>query len=485
MKDLKSKGIKAFVWDFLGKLATQGTGFIVTIFLARLLEPSDFGLIAMLMVVVGVAQVFTDVGLGGALIQRRKLLEVHYSSVFYFNISIALALTCITYYSADFIARFYNNIELVKLTQVISVIFIINACSSVQAIRLRKQLNYPLLTKASFQSSLLSGVLGVTLAFNGWGVWSLVAQILSQGIFYNIILWKTANWRPTLTFSLKALRQLWGFGFRMFLSSLLDAIFTRLDFLIIGKLFPVTTLGYFQRAKQFNALIIQYSSGSLMSVMFPILSKVQNDLPRFRGIIIDTLNILCFVVFLLLGGVYLTAEELILFLFSDKWLPSVQYMELLLLSGFAYPLSALLVNVLISRGNSRAFLKLEIMKKSLHTLNFLNAYYNGIEVYLYGLVLVSLFSVMLNIIFASKELNMDSMSFLNPILSQMILGICSVVLSYQVYFYLDLNIILGFLMKVMLFFFLYVGFNFIFKTSPSNSIHQLLVPILRQKVGVK
>lgn len=481
MKDLKSKGIKAFIWDFLGKLATQGTGFIVTIFLARLLEPSDFGLIAMLMVVVGVAQVFTDVGLGGALIQRRKVLDVHYSSVFYFNIFIALVLTCITYLSAGFIASFYNNPELIKLAQVISVIFIINACSSVQAIRLRKQLNYPLLTKASFQSSLLSGVLGVTLAFNDWGVWSLVTQILSQGIFYNIILWKTANWRPTLTFSLKALRQLWGFGFRMFLSSLLDAIFTRLDFLIIGKLFPVTTLGYFQRAKQFNALIIQYSSGSLMSVMFPILSKVQNDLPRFRRIIIDTLNILCFVVFLLLGGVYLTAEELILFLFSDKWLPSVQYMELLLLSGFSYPLSALLVNVLGSRGNSKAFLKLEVMKKSLHAINFVNAYYNGIEVYLYGLVIVSFVSVSLNVFFAKIELNMSALLLFKPIMSQMVIGILATAITYQMSNILELEMLLDLLMKPSLFLFLFFGINFLLKTKSMNEIGKLMHPIIKSK----
>lgn len=282
MKDLKNKGIKAFVWDFIGKLATQGTGFIVTIFLARLLEPSDFGLIAMIMVVVGIAQVFADVGLGGALIQRRKLLDVHYSSVFYFNICIALLLTCTTFFSADLISSFYNNVELVELTQAISVIFIINACSSVQAIRLRKQLNYPLLTKASFKSSLLSGFLGVTLAFNDFGVWSLVAQVLSQGVFFNLCLWTTCKWRPSFQFSLKALKQLWTFGFRMFLASLLDSVFTRLDYVIIGKLFSISTLGYFQRAKQLNSLVIQYSSGSLMSVMFPILSKVQNDLHKFR-----------------------------------------------------------------------------------------------------------------------------------------------------------------------------------------------------------
>lgn len=482
MDNLKSQGIKAFVWDFLGKLSTQGMGFVVTIFLARLLEPSDFGLIAMLMVVIGIAQVFTDVGLGGALIQRRKVLPIHYSSVFYFNITIATLLTCITFFSAEFVADFYDNKELIPLTQAISALFIISAFSSVQAIRLRKQLNYALLTKVSFISSMLSGIIGITLAYNGAGVWSLVAQVISQGIFYNLILWKVTSWFPALAFSLKALKQLWVFGFRMFLSGLLDAIFTRIDFLIIGKVFSAATLGYFQRAKQFNSLVLQYSSGSLMAVMFPLLSQVQNDLPRFRTIILKSLNILCLVVFLLLGGLYLTAEELIVFLFSDKWIPSVKYMEILILSGFGYPISALLVNVLSSRGNSKAFLKLEIIKKALHTLNFVNAYFYGIEVYLYGLVLVSFAAISLNILFAKIELNMSAFLFVKPIITQMGIGIISTAATFQISNILEFEMFLDFLIKSSLFLFLFFFINIISKTKSNNEIGKLIYPIIKNKL---
>lgn len=484
MDNLKSKGIKAFVWDFLGKLSTQGMGFIVTIFLARLLEPSDFGLIAMIMVVIGIAQVFTDIGLGGALIQRKKVLPIHYSSVFYFNITIACVLTAITYFSAEFIAAFYNNEELVPLTQVISVLFIISALSSVQAIRLRKQLNYALLTKVSFISSMLSGIVGVSLAFYGAGVWSLVAQVISQGIFYNLLLWNVTSWLPNLAFSFKALKQLWGFGFSMFLSGLLDAIFTRIDFLIIGKVFPAATLGYFQRAKSFNALVIQYSSGSLMSVMFPLLSKVKNDLPRFQNIILKSLNILCIVVFLLLGGLYLTAEELIVFLFSNKWLPSVEYMEILILSGFGYPISALLVNVLSSRGNSKAFLKLEILKKSLHTLNFVNAFYNGIEMYLYGLVVVTCIGVSLNILFASKEIDIRVTKFFKPIITQMSLCIVATFFTLQISYFMDMGMFLGFITKSMIFLIMFIGINIVVKTKSYTEINTLIFPAIKRKLNI-
>jgi len=481
--NLKTKGLKAFIWDFLGKLSTQGMGFVVTIFLARLLEPSDFGLIAMIMVVVGVAQVFTDVGLGGALIQRRKVLPIHYSSVFYFNITIASILTCITYFSADFVAEFYNNQELIPLTQSISFLFVISAFSSVQAIRLRKQLNYATLTKLSFISSLLSGCVGILLALNGFGVWSLVAQVISQGLFYNLLLWKVTHWFPGFSFSFKALKQLWGYGFRMFLASLLEAVFARIDFLIIGKVFSASTLGYFQRAKQFNSLVVHYSSASLMAVMFPLLSKVQNDLPRFKNIILKSLNLLCLVVFVLLGGLYLTAEELIIFLFSDKWLPSVKYMEILILSGFSYPISALLVNVLSSRGNSKAFLKLEILKKTLHLFNFVNAYFYGIESYLYGLIIVSSLGLILNIIYAGRELNFKIYTFIRPILLQMFISTASVTLVFQLISILSLNMFLGFIFKSLMFTALYIGINIIFKTDSYIEFKNIINFTLQKKLN--
>ena len=480
MDNLKSKGITAFIWDFLGKFAIQGTGFVVTMILARLLEPSDFGLIAMLMVVVGIAQVFTDVGLGGALIQRSNALQIHYSSVFYFNLFIASVLTLITYFSAEFIADFYSNQALIPLTQTISVLFIISALSSVQAIRLRKHLQYALLTKAGFISSLLSGVVGITSAFNNMGVWALVAQIISQAVFYNIILWKFADWTPAFTFSFNALRQLWGFGFRMFLSNLLDAIYNQIDFLIIGKIFSAATLGYFQRAKQFNALVIQYSSGSLMSVMFPILSKVQDDLPRFQGIVFKALEILCFVTFLLLGGLYLSSEELVVFLFSDKWLPSVKYLEILLLSGFGYPLSALLVNILSSRGNSKAFLKLEIMKKSIFSLNLINAVYYGIEIYLYGLVIVSFLSVFLNILFASKELNIGILYFIKPIFTQMLFSITAVIFTFQIVGFINVNMFFSLLIQSIVFGLLFFIINWLFKTKSYSELYSLVTSFVKK-----
>jgi O-antigen/teichoic acid export membrane protein len=478
VNSLKKQGITALIWDFFGKLSTQSMGFVVTIILARLLEPSDFGLIAMIMVVVGMAQIFTDIGLGGALIQRKEVSQTHYSSVFYFNIAAAILLTFLTYVCAESIANFYENQRLIPLIETISALFIFSAFGSVQTIKLRKELKYAHITKAAFVSSILSGVIGITLALYDAGVWSLVAQLISQSIFNSAILWLIAGWRPSLLFSLTALKQLWSFGFRMFLSGLLNSIYSRVDYLIIGKLFPAATLGYFQRAKQFNLLIIQNTSGSLMSVLFPILSQIQDDLPRFQMVVLKSLHTLCFAVFFLLGGLYLVSEELIVFLFSEKWLPSVHYMQLLLLSAFGYPISALLVNVLSSRGKSKEFLRLEVLKKLVHSINFANAIYLGIDNYLIGLVLVTVISISLNILFVSKEIKLESIVFFKPIFIQIILCSLSVYCTLNLTNIFELGHLAGFFVKGSLFVVLFTALNLIFKTESFKTILDQLVPMI-------
>lgn len=485
MDNLKAQGTKAFIWDFLGKMATHGMGFVVTIFLARLLEPSDFGLIAMILVIIGIATVFTDVGLSSALIQKRRVHASHYTSVFYFNIVIGSLLTLITYFSAPWISAFYNSKQLLPLTEVMSLSFIISSFSSVQRTRLRKELNYALLTKIGFISSFISGIIGISLALGGVGVWSLVAQLLSMGIVYNILIWTKANWIPTLNFSWKALTQLWGFGFRMFLSGMLDSIFKQLDYLIIGKLFPPAMLGYYQRAKSLNQMAVRYSAGSIMSVLFPVLSKVQNDLPRFQNIILKSLGIITFIVFLLLGGLYLISEELIVLLFSNKWLPSVDFFKILVLSGFSLPIGALLVNVLSSRGNSKAFLRLEIYKKTIISINFFVLYFIGIDSFLYGLIAVSVFTVLLNIVFASREISLPFYLFVKPIITQMSISIIAVLLTMLIIQNIDFIDILMLIIKGALFTFLYILLNYMIKTSSFIYVLEQLIPIIKSKFKKK
>jgi len=485
MSSLKKQGTVAFFWDFFGKLAKQSMGFVITIILARLLEPSDFGTIAMIAVLIGVAQIFADIGLAGALVQRRHLLPVHYSSVFYFNIAVASLLSAVLFFSAPYVGAFYDNDELTPIAQLMSVVFILNSMYSVQNAKLRKELNYKLLSKISFVTAFFSGTIGVTLAFSGFGVWSLVYSTLFHGVIFNIFIWKYSGWTPSLSFSSKALFQLWGYGFRMFLSGLLDAIFTRLDYIIIGKLFSADVLGFFQRAKSLNLFVVNFSSKSLMSVLFPVLSKIQNDLLRFQKVVLKGLGIISFVVFLLLGTLYLNAEELVILLFGEKWLQSVAYFKILALSGFALPVAALLVNILSSRGNSKAFLKLEIYKKIVHSTEYIVLFYFGVIEYLYALFVTSCIALFINIVFAAKEIELKKRQFILPIMSQ---GLISCIAVATVYF-INLDAQLGLLLMLMIksteYFILYIFMSWALKTSSYLYFEEQITPIVNKKFGLK
>jgi teichuronic acid exporter len=482
MSTLKTDGIRAFAWHFFGRIGAQGIAFIVSIFLARLLEPAEFGLVAMVSVIIAIAQVFTNVGLAAALIQRRRVLPVHYSSVFYFNLSIGALLTLLVFLAAPLIADFYDQRQLEPLAQVMSFAFVINAFSTVQNTILRKQLKFKLLTKIRIASGVISGVVGVLLAFWGAGVWSLVAMSLAAGLSYNAIIWFAAQWQPSLQFSLKALMQLWSFGARMFLAVLLDTLFTKLDVIIIGKLFTPATLGFFQRAKGLNEIVTTYSSGSLVAVLFSLLSKVQKNLPRFQNIAVKTFGIVTFVVFLLIGALFVLAEEIIVLLFSAKWLPSVEYFQILVLSGFAVPVGAVLTTVLSSRGNSRAVLRLEIYKKILLAANLYVGFLFGIMGYLYGLVLVSAAGLLIGMQLASREIELSLVQFITPLLAQLAIATAAVVSVVLLLQPLEMPLAISLFAKGGLFAMLYILLSWLFKTESYRFSHEQLAPVIRRRL---
>ncbi len=463
MDNLKKKGTLALAWDFGGKFANLGVKFIISIFLTRLLEPEEFGLIAMVNVIVGLSMIFTNMGLTSSLIQRKHLLAIHYNSVFYFNIAVASLLTLLLFFSSNIVANFYSRPELINISKVLSFIFIINASVTVQNTILRKELKNEVLTKSRFVAAIVSGVIGIFLAYYGFGVWSLVYQTLLNGIFYAIIIWVLSNWKPMLQFSMKALRQLWGFGFRIFISGLLNNIYTKLDVLFIGKLFSPELLGFFQRAKSLNQMVVTFSSGSLMTVLFPVLSSVQNDNIRFKNIVDKGFKVINWGVFLMIGLLFLASRDIYIILFTEKWLPSLPFFRILLATVFVYPLSALLVNVLGSKGNSKAFLRLEIIKKVLATFSFIAFFIGGIWGFLYTQAIVSIVSLFINMFYASKEIKVKILFFTNPFIKNLILMLIIVI---PIFYFIQLdNVYLHFITVTILFTSIYILTSYLIKIS--------------------
>jgi teichuronic acid exporter len=408
VENLKKKTVTAFFWDLTGKLADQGVGFIVSIILARLLMPEDFGLLAMGVVVIAIAHVFTDMGLNVALIQRKELDDAHYGSVFFFNIVVGVSLTILFFALAGPVSHFYDAPKLKSIFQVLSLEFTIYSFCNVQRAWLTRQLKFGVITSSRIVGMIIGGTIGVIMAFNGWGVWALVAQSMISGICSNVYIYFFTGWKPRLIFQFKALKELWSFGFRLFISGLLNSTIGQLDTLIIGKIFSSITLGYYYRARSLNDFVIRYSSGSIMPSLFPAMSKIQADSEKYNRAAKKAFQLIAVVVFLIIGGLYVSGKDIIVILFSDKWLPSVPYFKVLLMSAFGYPLSALLVSILASKGNSKAFLRLEIYKQSFVLLNLGVGFIFGIYGYLYGLIISTIICLGMNIRFAGKESGISS-----------------------------------------------------------------------------
>ncbi len=407
MSSLKSRSLTALGWDLIGKYANQGTSFIISIFLARILEPRDFGLLAMANVFIALSQSFTDMGFGKALVQARNPTSTQYSTVFYINIAIGIVLCILFVGIAPWIAIYFKDPMVKPITQVMSLVFLISGLNVVQIAKFTRQLNFKRLTQANILASIGSGMLGVLLAFNGFGVWSLVAQSLTFAVLKSAVMWYFSDWRPSREFDLPSTRPLFVFGGKIFSAGFINTVFQKLDVLVIGKLFAARDLGFFFRAKSFNTLLIRFTSASLGNVLFPVFSQIQDDQPRVQRVLFTSLEIISLMVFGLMGYLFVNGEQLIVFLFSAKWLPSVIYFKFIILKGYAVPLNSLYMNLIKGMGKGTLFFKLELLKKLLYGVAVIVGIQFGIRGFIQGLVIVALFNTAINMGAVTKTMRIS------------------------------------------------------------------------------
>lgn len=394
--DLKSKTIHGLSWSFLESIGLRGVQFAFGIALARLLIPEQFGLIAMLTFFMAVAQSFLDSGFGAALIQKRDATQTDICSVFYFNIVVGLAAAGLLCLVAPWIAIFYNQPILTPLIRLLSLTLVINSIGLIQNTILTRQINFKTLTKVSLIASLLSGIIGVTMAVAGFGVWSLAVQQVSSTFFRTVFLWFLNAWRPALIFSLKSLREMFSFGSRLLASGLLNQIFDNIYLLAIGKLFSATDLGFFTSAKTLQELPSQTLSRIVDRVTFPVFSIIQDDPARLKKALKKALTFLVFINFPIMIGLVAIARPLVLVLLSEKWAESIPYLQLLSFLGLLYPLHVINLNLLQGLGRSELFLRLEVIKKVLIIVNIALTWRWGISAMIYGMIATSVFSYYLN-----------------------------------------------------------------------------------------
>jgi len=395
-KKLKERTSKAFLWSFIDSIGFRGVQLIIGIILARLLFPEDFGLIGMLAIFMAVGHLFISSGFGSALIQKREATMRDTCSIFYFNILAGLVMALFLCAAAPWIASFYNQPILTPITRALSLILVINSFGLIQATILTKNIDFKTQTKISLVASLLSGIIGVSLAFLDFGVWSLVAQQISSSVFRTALLWMFNSWRPAWVFCFQSLREMFGFGSRMFFSGLLNQIFQNIYLLAIGRFFSASDLGYFTRAKTLEEVPTLTLSGMVGRVAFPVFSAIQDDRPRLKRGLKRALLVLSLFNFPMMIGLAIIARPLVLVLLTDQWAECILYLQLLCLAGLLTPIHSINLNMLQALGRSDLFLRLEIVKKILIVINIAVTWRWGIAAMIIGMVILSMISYYLN-----------------------------------------------------------------------------------------
>lgn len=405
MSSLKKKTINGILWSAVDNFAGLGITFIVGIVLARLLTPAEFGLIGMLAIFIAVSESFINSGFSNALIRKKDATEVDFSTVFYFNLIAGVLFYLILFLIAPLVGSFFNEPQLKPLLRVLALGLIISSLTLIQRTTLTRRIDFKLQTKISVIAALGSGVVGIGMAYKGFGVWSLVFQTLSKQAMNSLLLWLWNRWRPLWVFSIESFKELFAFGSRLLVSGLIDTIYNNIYYLVIGKYFSAKELGYYTRAQQFNDLPSKNLNAVMSRVTFPVLAQMQDDKEKLKAGYKRMIKTIMFISMILMAGLAAIAEPMVITLIGEKWRPSIIYLQLLTFIGMMYPLHALNLNMLQVQGRSDLFLRLEIIKKLIAIPVIIVGVYLGIIAMIFGMWFLNLVAYYLNSFYSGQFIN--------------------------------------------------------------------------------
>lgn len=413
---LKKQAISGVFWSSLQQFSSQIIGFIVSIILARLLLPSEFGLIAMIGIFMGIGAVLMDAGLTQSLIRTTNPTQEDFSTVFFFNLFGSIIIYIFFFFTAPYIADFYNQQILTQIIRSYCIIFIINAFSSVQFTRLTKKMDFKTEMKVTVPSLIIGAITGISLALAGFGVWSLVICAIVQSLASTVQLWYWSKWKPTWGFNKEIFKNHFHFGYKLTLSALLDMIFNNIYVIIIGKFFAPAQVGFFNRADSLKQFPVHNVSVILNKITFPLFAQIKDDDIRLKEIYKKIMQMVIYIIAPTLFFMAILAEPLFRFLFTEKWLPAVPYFQILCANGLLYPIHSYNLNILKVKGRSDLFLKLEIIKKILIVIMVLISFQYGIFGLLYGSVIFSVVAFFINTHYTGKYLNYTAWSQMKDLL---------------------------------------------------------------------
>jgi O-antigen/teichoic acid export membrane protein len=455
---LRNKTIRGVTWSFLDNISSSGVTFLVGLVLARILTPEEYGLLAMVVIFIAISNSIVDSGFSNALIRKIDANETDYNTVFYFNILIAFLLYFILYICAPLISSFFKEPLLVSITRVLSIVLVFNSLSIIQRTILVKKVDFKTQTKISLIASIVSGVLGILMAFCECGVWSLVGQQISRQLLNTFFLWYYSKWRPQIEFSVNSFKELFGFGSKLLISGLIDAVYKNIYYIVIGRSYHASLLGQYTRAEQFSFIFSGNLTSVIQRVSFPVLSSIQDDSERLREAYRKIIKTTMLITFACMLGLAAVAKPLILILIGGKWFLAVSFLQIVCLGEMLYPLHAINLNILQVKGRSDIFLRLEILKKTIIVLPIVLGIVYGIYYLLWGSVCISLISFFLNSYHSSRLVGYSTKDQIKDILPSFIVSsIVAIImwtitlLNISLYATLIFQLVVGMIMAILIY----------------------------------
>lgn len=473
---LKKLAVSGMVWTFAEQFGTQLISFVIGIFLARLLLPSDFGTIAMFGVMMGIASILIDGGFASSLIRTSDINEKDLSTVFWFNVIASVILYIIIYIIAPYVAAFYKLELLTTVIRAYCTILIISSFVAIQRIRFVKNLNFKQSFIIKLPSLIIGGICAIILAYKGYGVWALVYSAILQSCISTIQYWLYSNWRPKMIFDKTKFLYHFNFGYKMTLSGILEIVFVNIYTIIIGKLYSPLQLGYYNRADSLQQLPVSNISNALNKVTYPLFAKMSHDDAKLKIVYQQLLRVVIFIIAPVLIAMVVLAQPLFSFLLTDKWLPAVPYFQILAIAGILYPIHAYNLNVLQVKGRSDLFLKLEVFKKITVVAIILVSYQFGIYGLLWGQVISSVIAFFINTYYTGRFINYTGwQQALDLMPSLLLAAFCGGILFLSIYYlFVNFNNLSTLIIGASIYSILYLGGSWIFRFKEINYIKELI-----------
>lgn len=457
-ESLKIKAVHGAKWSFIDNIANSGVSFLVGLILARLLTPAEYGIMAMIAIFIAVSNSIVDSGFSNAIIRKVRIEKVDYDTVFMFNLIVSIVLYILLFVSSPAISLFFTEPLLIDILRIIGLVLIINALGIIPRTILIKNIDFKTQTKVSVISSVSSGLIGISMAMLGWGVWSLVWQQLSRQVLNSLFLWIFCRWIPAWQFSIKSFKEMFGFGYKLLLSGMLDTIYKNIYYVVIGRFYTSAQLGQYTRAEQFNTVFSSNLTSVIQRVSYPVLSSIQEESERLREAYRRVIKTTMIVTFACMFGLAAIAKPLVIILIGEKWLPAAAFLQILCFAGMLYPLHAINLNMLQVKGRSDLFLKLEIIKKIVAVVPIVIGVFYGIEYMLWGSVVISFVAYFLNSYFSAELIHYSTVEQIKDVLPSFTVSLVVAVAMWgisfwdiSVYILLPIQIIAGVLLALFIY----------------------------------